>query len=77
LEIPLTQKNQRHFANFLFKAIDRNKNRKLDANELSEYFAAIGYSLSDYNQVNAWIGYLDRDRSVSILFDELCIGLRL
>lgn len=59
----------------MFKILDNNGNRQLDANELMWGLKDFGIAL-DSDQTDVLISYFDRDRSGTVNFDEFLRGLR-
>ena len=59
----------------MFKILDNNGNRQLDANELMWGLKDFGIAL-DSEQTDTVLAYFDRDRSGSVNFDEFLRALR-
>ena len=59
----------------VFRILDDNRNRQLDANELMWGLKDFDIHLSE-EQVQVLIAHFDRDKSGSVNFDEFLVALR-
>lgn len=59
----------------MFKSLDNNKNKTLDANELENGFRDFGINLNT-EQVDVLVKFFDKDGSKTINFNEFLQAIR-
>ena len=60
----------------VFKILDDNKNKQLDAEELSNGLMTYGINLND-EQIAALVAHFDRDGNKTVSFDEFLRAIRV
>ena len=60
----------------VFKILDDNKNRQLDAEELSNGLMTYGINLND-DQIKSLVAHFDRDGNKTVSFDEFLRAIRV